>query len=146
MALLFGFTLTTLAQIGTPATVFSTANGTVAQLVTNKVITTAVVALPNKQIDCTQGTKLALEVSFQWVTTWGAGTNVVLSFSKTGHATNLRTNRDPNYLNWTITGSGATNTYTTNLTVDAYPYVYLDTLTPTGSSITNLKVSAYVKP
>lgn len=137
------------AQLGRPTVVFSTANGTTTQLVTNKTIAYNVTATPNAVIDCTGGKELFLQVRFRYLTTSIPATNTTMQFSVAAEPNAVgATNRHAiTSWGWAVAGSTTDTAYvtaTTNISVLGRPYVYLDSVLPLAT-LTNYTIKAWVK-
>jgi len=146
---LLAFVFSASAQLGNPSTLFSTASGTVNDGVTNAKIAYNVTATPNRPIDCTKGKDLFLQVRFQYTTTSIPATNTTFAFSVAAEQNAIgSTNRNAiSSWSWAVPGSTTDTgfvTATTNISVLARPYVYLDTVLPLAP-ITNLTVKYFVK-
>lgn len=120
-------------SVGPSAKLFDTQSASTAQIVTNKAIATTVVALPNTKLLST-GTTLYLHASTA-STPFTAGTNVSIVLSSSAVETSVRTNRTPFATN-TMTG----NQFSTNINVGARTYIYVDSVTPTGVTLTNFQI------
>jgi len=122
--------------LGPTTKMFDTQSAPTTQIVTNKVIATGVTALPNTYL-LSEGKEFAFEFTTTGATPFTVGTNVVVTFSSSMHIEPTRTNRHQ-LASFTFT----TNRFVTNIFIGARTYIYLDSVLPTGVTLTNAQINA----